>query len=140
VAQILMMVEEEVQQQVESFHTTQRQQVEDQVGATITSIMPTLLAWLKEWYKTGEQGPPRFPTSRPATRTTWRYWGLRRRQHWCLRRCQHWYLRRHQHWCLWRRHYFSSMHPSVRRIGHLVPRQQAAPPSLARPLSAVPRH
>ena len=64
--------------------------------------------------ETTNRGRPRFLASRPATRRT------RWRGHWCLRR-------RHG----------SLMHPGVRRS---APLQQAAPPSTARPLLAVPRH
>ena len=37
------------------------QMVEDQVGATITAMMPSLLQGLWEWVAGGQQGAPRFP-------------------------------------------------------------------------------
>ncbi|KAK1628263.1 hypothetical protein QYE76_002578 [Lolium multiflorum] len=66
VAQIPTLVEEQVRQQVqqivETQQRTQRQQVEDQVGTTLSSIIPTLVAGLDEWYRGGKKGPPPVPS------------------------------------------------------------------------------
>jgi hypothetical protein len=66
VAQIPTIVEEQVRQQVqhivETQQRTQRQQVEDQVGHTLSSIIPTLVAGLDAWYRGGKKGPPPVPS------------------------------------------------------------------------------
>jgi hypothetical protein len=66
VAQIPTLVEEKVRQQVqhivETQQRTQRQQVEDQVGTTLSSIIPTLVAGLDAWYRGGKKGPPPVPS------------------------------------------------------------------------------
>ena len=38
------------------------EQVRDQLGATITAIMPTLLEGLQAWIAGGQQGPPPIPS------------------------------------------------------------------------------
>ena len=113
---------QELKAQVARIPEIVQEQVEQRLGATITALVPTLISGLSAWIAGGQQGPPRFPASRPATRRT-RWWG-----HCCLQR--------RRHWCLRRRH-GSLMHPGVRRP---APLQQAAPPSTARPPLAVPRH
>ncbi|KAK1648037.1 hypothetical protein QYE76_065842 [Lolium multiflorum] len=55
-------VRQQVQQIVETQQRTQRQQVEDQVGTTLSSIIPTLVAGLDEWYRGGKKGPPPVPS------------------------------------------------------------------------------
>ena len=47
---------------METQQRTQRQQVEDQVGTTLSSIIPTLVAGLDEWYRGGKKGPPPVPS------------------------------------------------------------------------------
>jgi hypothetical protein len=39
-----------------------KEQVRDQLGATITAIMPTLLEGLRGWIVGGQQGPPPIPS------------------------------------------------------------------------------
>ena len=117
---------QELKAQVARIPEIVQEQVQQQLGTTLTAMVPTLIHGLMTWIAGGQQGPPPVPSFRPATRTT------RRRRHWCLRRRRYWCLRRrHGHWSL--------MHPGVRRP---APRQQAAPPSVARarPPLAVPRH
>ena len=108
---------QELKAQVARIPEIVQEQVQQQLGTMLNGMVPTLIHGLTTWIAGGQQGLPRFPASRPATRTT------RRRRHWCLRR-------RREHW--------SSTHPGVRRIRRTTPRQQAAPPSLACPLLAVP--
>ena len=113
---------QELKAQVARIPEIVQEQVEQRLGATITALVPTLIQGLSAWIAGGQQGPPRFLASRPATRI------MRWRGHWCLRR--------RRHWCLRRRH-GSLMHPGVRRP---APLHQAAPPSTARPPLAVPQH
>jgi hypothetical protein len=89
------------------------EQVRDQVGKTLTAILPSLLEGLREWNKGGQQGPTSIPSVMGSNTHNARYWCLRRRRYWRL------------------------MHP-VGRIRRPTPRQQASPPSLARPTSAMP--
>ena len=118
---------QELKAQVARIPEIVQEQVQQQLGTTLTAIVPTLIRGLQTWIAGGQQGPPRFPVSRPATRTT------RMRRHWCLPRRRYWCLRRwHGHWSL--------MHLGVGRIRWPTPRQQAAPLSLARPPLAVPRY
>ena len=46
------------------------EQVRDQLGATITAIIPTLVSGLQAWMAGGQQGPPPIPSFTAATRAT----------------------------------------------------------------------
>ena len=108
-----------------------QEQVQQQLGMTLNAMVPMLIHGLTTWIAGGQQGPPPVPSftannshsaqAAPLV-SPGRHWCLRRRRYSCLRR-------RHGHWSL--------MHPGVRRP---APRQQAPPPSVARPPLAVPRH
>ena len=73
---------QELKAQVARIPEIVQEQVRDQLGATITAIMPSLLEGLRGWIAGGQQGPPRFPASRATTRTMRRHWCLRRRRRW----------------------------------------------------------
>ena len=109
-----------------------QEQVEQQLGTKLNAMVPTLIHGLTTWIAGGQQGPPPVPSFTASNSHS------AQARHWCLRRRRHWCLRRRRYSCLRRRHgHWSLMHPGVRRP---APRQQAPPPSVARPPLAVPRH
>ena len=63
-----------------------QEQVEQQLGTKLNAMVPMLIHGLTTWIAGANRGLPRFPASRPVTRTT------------CRRR----------HWCLWRRRIYVS--------------------------------
>jgi hypothetical protein len=52
----------ELKAQVARIPEIVQEQVRDQLGATITAIMPTLLEGLRGWIAGGQQGPPPIPS------------------------------------------------------------------------------
>lgn len=52
----------ELKAQVARIPEIVQEQVRDQLGATITAIMPTLLEGLQVWIAGGQQGPPPIPS------------------------------------------------------------------------------
>ena len=113
---------QELRAQVARIPEIVQEQVQQQLGATITAIVPTLIQGISAWIAGGQQGPPPIPsfTASNSQNAMVGHWCLRRRRHWCLRR-------RHG----------SLMHPGVHRP---APLQQTAPPSTARLPLAVPLH
>ena len=53
---------QELKAQVARIPEIVEEQVRDQLGATITAIMPTLLEGLQAWIAGGQQGPPPIPS------------------------------------------------------------------------------
>ena len=52
----------ELKAQVARIPEIVQEQVRDQLGATITAIMPSLLEGLRGWIASGQQGPPPIPS------------------------------------------------------------------------------
>ena len=53
---------EELKAQVAQIPEIVQEQVQQQVGSTLTSIMPTLIHGLTTWIAGGQQGPPPVPS------------------------------------------------------------------------------
>ena len=103
------------------------EQVRDQLGVTITAIIPTLVSGLQAWMAGGQQGPPLIPSFMGSNSRNTPAAPLVSLAEATLVSPT---ARRH---C-------SLMHPGVGRIRRPAPLQQAAPPSTARPPLALPRH
>ena len=115
---------QELKAQVARIPEIVQEQVQQQLGATITAIVPSLIEGLQAWIAGGQQGPPPIPSFTASNSQNAMAGPLVSPAEAALVSPTP-----HGHWSL--------MHPGVRRP---TPLQQAAPPSTARPPLAVPRH
>ena len=85
---------QELKAQVARISEIVQEQVQQQLGLTLTGIMPTLIHGITTWIAGGQQGPPPIPNFTasnshnaqvaPLVSPRRRYWCLQRRRHWCV--------------------------------------------------------